>query len=94
MSHGLSNAATFPRPPAAGRHRGEPAMLKLAIGVLGTGTSVRVDTPWVGHSHALDRSMLEFDQRCAGHHLDVPRLQVRSGWRPRRGGQHALEHLH
>src|SRR5262245_60133232 len=44
-------------------------------------------------SHAYAGALLELGQRRAGHYVDVSRLEVRSGRRPSRGGQHALQHL-
>src|SRR5262245_23036246 len=42
--------------------------------------------PRVARGHALAGEPLELGQRCAGQHVDVPRLDVRSGRRPSRRG--------
>src|SRR5260221_7127615 len=47
--------------------------------------------PGVACGHALAGAPLELDKRPAGQYVDVPRLDVRSGRRPSRGGQHALD---
>lgn len=49
--------------------------------------------PGVARGQALAGALLELGQRLAGQHVDVPGLEVRSGRRPGRGGQHALQQL-
>src|SRR5262249_56592492 len=49
--------------------------------------------PGVACGHARAGALLELGQRRAGQHVGVPRLEVRSGRRPTRGGQHTLQHL-
>src|SRR5262249_18845303 len=49
--------------------------------------------PRVAVGHALNGVRLELGQPRAGQHVDLPRLDVRSGRRPSRGGQHTLQHL-
>ena len=49
--------------------------------------------PGVAGGHPLDGQLLELCQRRAGQHEGVPGLDVGSGRRPSRGGQHSLQHL-